>query len=444
MPIVNTSIDRILKGPPPLPSAVSDLVLRGMKVLAGTSWPNVVALQLQMLDCILEREAAIRSLEGQKEAILGTIRAFAQVKDIDGLKVSQRELEKVESQLASEDYGRHAVMLVADDLASRMLDADTIKGMSMQPSAGFLSGKEGLRAEVEAFAHFNDRGYKVLLNDLTHSVKYGDLTLVKGDDTRFFEVKTSAKEYLRKETFRQIEQPLLLQHYIKTDVLRARLPSGDVLPMVRVDGPEQDWNERVGGQLFKVFRLASLSTVTRGIASYIACRRDDEGLLRTALERLTEKGDWVAGSLRTRVTDYGEIPPFTRKFKSDVNARIVSGDVIVVALYCLQDLEARFTTRGVRFKWWAESRDLFRISYTSSSNPLPDEPMPYEVAAWQRLCMLYAFLAPESFVESLTFLSSPAAAKQFEDKVANAPNTPTVKLFPALEHSLSKAREKRR
>lgn len=85
-------------------------------------------------------------------------------------------------------------------MALKMLDQDT-KHFGGNPAPGFISGKEGLKAEKEAAHHFFEQGYMVLFNDLSHSLRIVDLTLRRGEEVRTFEVKTSAKDISRRKLF---------------------------------------------------------------------------------------------------------------------------------------------------------------------------------------------------------------------------------------------------
>ncbi len=65
----------------------------------------------------------------------------------------------------------HVIKLVGDTMALRMVDIDLIKQFGLVQATGYVSGKEGLEAELEAAGRFLELGYFVLLNDLTHSLK---------------------------------------------------------------------------------------------------------------------------------------------------------------------------------------------------------------------------------------------------------------------------------
>ena len=110
-----------------------------------------------------------------------------------------------------------------------MLDPDTIRHFANYQPAGFLGGKDGLKSEIEAARYFFGQGYMVILNDLTHSLRVGDLTLKRGDDIRTFEVKSSFEGYRSEEAMRQILMPIAVHDYIKSDVtaMPHRLP-GDL------------------------------------------------------------------------------------------------------------------------------------------------------------------------------------------------------------------------
>jgi hypothetical protein len=60
-----------------------------------------------------------------------------------------------------------------------LVNIDLIKQSALVQATGYLSGKEGLHNELKTAEQFAERGYFVLLNDLTHCLKAGDLTLYR-------------------------------------------------------------------------------------------------------------------------------------------------------------------------------------------------------------------------------------------------------------------------
>lgn len=104
---------------------------------------------------------------------------------------------------------------VGDGLAFTYLDKWDIKPMAFKQSPGFLYGKEGLAKELAIFNDVFDRGGIAILNDLTHCLRYGDVTVIKEDLRAFVEVKVGRK--LNQRGRRQRAANEKIANYLRTD-----------------------------------------------------------------------------------------------------------------------------------------------------------------------------------------------------------------------------------
>jgi len=85
--------------------------------------------------------------------------------------------------------------IVGDTIAFAVLDTWDIKPLSFKEGPGYLSGKEGLALELDAFRICFDTGGIAILNDLTTCLRHGDVTFVHPQSGRFalFEAKSSTR-----------------------------------------------------------------------------------------------------------------------------------------------------------------------------------------------------------------------------------------------------------
>jgi len=218
-------------------------------------------------------------------------------------------------------YLRDCILFVGDTIAVHFLEPDAIKHFGAYPSPGFISGKDGLRVEIGAMRHFSGEGYMVLLNDLTHSVRVGDLTLKKGEEVRTFEVKSTAEAYMEPDTARQIVVPIMIHDYMRRDLIKRplKLAGGKkAAGAVRINsGIREDWHIRAAGKLHQDLRKQKVAHIQLGRKHYLASKLRNLSCLRIELEKLTGVGDWVVANIRRRVTAYPDIPPFSKWFKPE-------------------------------------------------------------------------------------------------------------------------------
>lgn len=62
---------------------------------------------------------------------------------------------------------------------------------NQKQDAGFISGKKGLDGELSILDDYLERGVPAILNDITNTIRHGDITLLVGPDPILLEVKSS-------------------------------------------------------------------------------------------------------------------------------------------------------------------------------------------------------------------------------------------------------------
>ncbi|MCE5311478.1 MAG: hypothetical protein LLG20_27905 [Acidobacteriales bacterium] len=421
--IINTDTQNLLKPPADLDLTWRRKLADLLGIAFGNYFNRIWPLQLQLLEIVTEVEANVTSLRSRAKALRSRIPRLRSEGDMDAVRTIQHSADELFRQEEEQLYLRDCLLIIGDHIAARLLDPDTIRRFSNFQPAGFIHGKEGLESEIRAAESFLARGYMVLLNDLTHSLRVGDLTLRKGEEVRTFEVKSNPRAYQSKEATRQIEIPRSIHDYIKTDVLdRRHRISGvpDVMAgAVRVDSDvKEDWHWDIAGQIHKALRNTGVAHVVRGRKHYLVARRRAVGELSSTLDTLTANGNWVVSNIRRRVEAVAEVSPFTQWFRPESSVEIMAGDLIVLSAFGMADLESLFAAKSLRLVWKRKMTDLFplRASSTVETDFKPDER--FNSCDHQRLKLMYGFLAVESFVDIVAFLLSPEAAAQMKEKLS--------------------------
>jgi hypothetical protein len=80
---------------------------------------------------------------------------------------------------------------IGDSIAFIYVDRWDIQPFLSRPHAGFISGKAGLEGELRLLRILFENGEKALLNDITHCLRVGDITLFRDGDIIPIEVKSS-------------------------------------------------------------------------------------------------------------------------------------------------------------------------------------------------------------------------------------------------------------
>lgn len=109
-----------------------------------------------------------------------------------------------------------------DGLAFAYLDRFSVKhaffdveSIRVKPEAGMLSGKPGLRSEIDCLLMATQHKIPAVLCDITNVIRYGDVCLLDGPDPYPIEVKSNGR--LNQRGKRQVAALQKLTEFLETD-----------------------------------------------------------------------------------------------------------------------------------------------------------------------------------------------------------------------------------
>ncbi|MGD1157080.1 MAG: hypothetical protein ABSA41_14775 [Terriglobia bacterium] len=420
--IINSGLNHLLKPPPRMSEEWEVRLKTWLSIVLARPYQPVFKAQLEMVEAVVRLEEEMSRIEEERKQLLLNIPELKASGDNIQVRASQEKASELGIQKETLKYVRHCILLIGDTIAARILHVDAIKHFAAYPSPGFLSGKKGLAAELDAAKRFYAEKYMVVINDLTNCLRVGDLTLRKGEDVRTFEVKSNPEAYFTPEAARQIMIPRGIHEYIRTDALKGaiKVPGEKQFAeqIIRIaSGTQEDWHDEIAGRLYRRLKKGETPSIQWGKKWYLASKRKDCDRLKEKISGLTQSGEWVVANVRRRVTDYPDIPPFTLWFRPDSGTEIMTGDVTVISAFAISDLAELFGRKGVRITWESRQEDLFPVQVSSDYLEQHSEfEFKGNVGDWHRLRVLYAFLALETFVEICAFLISPEALAKLRPK----------------------------
>lgn len=386
-----------------------------------------------MLDSLIGIEGEIQKIRERAGSLKKLIPEFKRTNEPPRIIDTQREISELEGKVASLNYQRETALFLGDVMALKLLDQDTIKHFAGYQSAGFISGKSGLQAEVDAARHFFAEGYLVLFNDLTHSLRLGDLTLRKGERVQTFEVKSNPREYFSKEAVRQISTPIVIHQYLKHGVTPVPVSLPDkTLDQAGFDSSDhkagyaiqldseivEKRNFDIAGTVFKAVYKSPVVQIDRGVTHYLGCRKRNIVELRRKLEEMTRPGDWIVSNLRKRVVEYGDLPPFGLYFKPESTVDVITGEVVIVTVFSMQDLADQLKTKNITLSWERKYRDFFPMEFKPNYSLEGEfKVQTHNICQWHWLRVLYSLLSLETFVERCAECLSPVELAKFAAKI---------------------------
>jgi hypothetical protein len=177
---------------------------------------EVWAIQNTLIEQISAAEGRIRNAKQLAAALR------KQLSTPQPLRLTKDQAREVKEAIVSQDEAVEAEERlieifrdVGDGLAFTYIDKWDIKPMAFKESPGFLSGKDGLSAELAIVSKAFDLGGIALLNDLTHCLRYGDVTLIRNAEFAIVEAKSGRT--LTQRGKRQLAANDKIREYLQTD-----------------------------------------------------------------------------------------------------------------------------------------------------------------------------------------------------------------------------------
>jgi hypothetical protein len=174
------------------------------------------AIQNSLIEQILAAEGRIRNAKQLTAALR------RQLSSPQPVRPSKDQARVVKEAIASHheavEAERRLIEIfrdVGDGLAFIYIDKWDIKPMAFKESPGFVSGKDGLSAELAIVGRAFDSGGIAVLNDLTNCLRYGDVTLIRDGEVTIVEAKSGRT--LNQRGKRQSAANEKICEYLQTD-----------------------------------------------------------------------------------------------------------------------------------------------------------------------------------------------------------------------------------
>ena len=195
----------------------------------------VLEIQEELIARTVRTEGAIRQTKKSIKAFRQEIRAVS--RDDRRVRGISGQLKLRQSLLASNQDYLEILRTIGDALAFIFGDRFDLKPLAFREAPGFIGGKRGARLERAMLRIAFEQGHVAILNDLTHTLRHGDVTVFNSDGTfRLFEAKSGrGGDYARNK--RQLEATQSMAKYLVTDV---REEEGGVWQRVAVNATPTD------------------------------------------------------------------------------------------------------------------------------------------------------------------------------------------------------------
>ena len=357
---------RLLPSHPPVMGYYERSVLEMVSLIHGleadpwTAGDKCLCVQMKLLEKTRHVENKIRATKAnikrtrdvlgkQTSPVLGKIRA----------RDAKKALLTFHSKLDGYRRVLHILKDIGDALAFMYIDKYDIKPMRFKEASGFISGKTGLRKELLQLRRVFKLGGIGILNDLTHCLRYGDITVgYRGRMLATVEVKSGRKRDQR--GMRQSIGIAKIANYLRTDQTHDLYGIDGEFHRFAVKGVEVNHRNRLD-VLIRQARKYGLSweEVENG-QFYVVVYENNLGWMNSINQRCKGKPMWtIINELKWQNLAYY---PFTLSFHDPTALwEFYIGKMLVISVIDTKVLEEHFIAQRLRGELLEEEDFALRV-----------------------------------------------------------------------------------
>jgi hypothetical protein len=293
-------------------------------------------------------------------------------------KEIDKEIEKFEGKREDYKYIIYIWKCFGDGIAFHYCDKYALKHLlyddqyRVKETAGFVSGKDGLKNEIFFLKEAAKHNVPAVLCDLTNTLRHGDICLLGGSDPLPIEIKSSPKLNERGE--RQLKNISQINSFFTNDEAENFRNQGMTVR-----------HEHIGNE--RNHRKAINKCISRAFSEGTACISPENGIFYFAITELKEevldviKGKHIhAINLNDckRSMNWQPYTPFTLLLEPKHVFDFIAGNFTILVMFDLQIIKKRYKNAGMdinflkEINWYAQiskrgviSEGGFRVSEQS-------------------------------------------------------------------------------
>lgn len=295
----------------------------------------LLSLQFKLIKKTIRQECLIKRLKKRSSQLRAEKRKGG--RDKSQSKEIKEKIKLIEMYLDNVRFNIYILKMFGDGIAFLYIDKFDVKHLyynvvdyNPKELAGRLGGKEGLKEEWALVKDACKNDVPALLNDLTMSVRHGDVCLLGSSPPAIIEVKSSANKNNRVERQRKnIEQLSSFFHEDKAENFR-NLP---LVHRMEVCIPEVTYVDEMNLVLERCNEQGSSSHMVENGCFIIAIR---QGKIEDELNKLSLKSKEILPIFlneQKNNMDWSPLTPFTLSIKDSVDLYdFIIGDLTVLCI----------------------------------------------------------------------------------------------------------------
>ncbi|MGB7606496.1 MAG: hypothetical protein WBL93_13585, partial [Lutisporaceae bacterium] len=302
-------------------------------------------LQMKLLDTLCKMEELIKANKQSIQMLKNDTKSKELSKEqrIDiGLEIKSIQEENI---YIKEEMKR--VREIGDSIAFVYFNKHDLKPLCWKQSAGFINGKVGLEKELQVLKKVFDNGHHGILNDLTNSIRYGDITLNINGKPHVIEIKSSKNKNMRiKRQEEAIEEVMKIVHCDEIE----NFMQNSTFRRMYAPSPEINYVVELRGLIDKAFECGrAWSLIEEGLL-YIAEYEDsDLEQFRELLGQIKEPIVFFLNSLKRQHENY---TPFPLIFKDEVSLmEFYHGNLLISIIVDFAVIKSRIEEKGHKVEY---------------------------------------------------------------------------------------------
>ncbi|SKC23345.1 hypothetical protein SAMN05216168_5294 [Kosakonia radicincitans] len=340
------------------------MMLHIIKTQKNLSIGAIVDFQLLLLKKIKEAEKAIIRIKGISQKLrlekANDRPTRERSKEITAL------INKFDEKMEGYRYIIYIWKMYGDSIAFHFCDKYAIKHFlynehyHVKETAGFISGKEGIKSEIMLLKTAAQKNVPAVLCDLTNTLRHGDVCLLGHNDPYSIEVKTSNKLKKRGEKqLRNIDE--LNNFFIKDEAENFR----GVGPVIRREhiGKEQYHLQAINDCISKSYEEGTSHVSPESGIHYLAIIKFKQEIF-----------DQIPGKYihMLNLNDYKRemnwhpYTPFQLSLNPEHIYNFINGNLSILVLLDLQVIKRRFKRNGLHITFLQDEHWYAQISATGN------------------------------------------------------------------------------
>ncbi len=281
--------------------------------------------------------------------------------------------------------------ILGDSIAHTFINRFDIKPQSFKNKTGFISNKKGNRLERKCLRSAFQIGGIAILNDLTNSLRYFDLTVIKSKDVWFpIELKSGKNRTARDD--RQKESYEKLTSYIFEDASQDILQKGLKSSRVEIKNKLVDYISIVNRLIANSIETGLVvEQVEKGLVYII---NYDKPINNEELDSLLKKQNLISpipfSVNQTHINDFGYYPLPLIFDKSEYYTDLIDNKLSIFVFFDFNIWEQKLKRKGYKLELCEDENWMFRIS-----GLLHGEPFKLGIGTYLMNRMFFEFLSPE-------------------------------------------------